>query len=146
MNAGRAAPTAGACVLAGLSLLHLSWAVGSSWPAPDRHELAEVVAGRPELPGAAACVVVGGGLAVASLLVAGAGGDRPAARLARTAVAAGFLGRGVAGLTGTTGRLVRWSPSARFARLDRRYYGPLCVAIGLAAAQAASSRKSTPVS
>jgi Protein of unknown function (DUF3995) len=139
----RAASVAGAAVLAGLSALHLAWAAGSSWPAHDRAELAQVAAGTGELPGPVPCLQVAAVLAGAAALVAGVGGDRPVARLGRAAVAAGFLTRGVAGLTGSTHRLVSWTPAERFTRLDRRYYGPLCCAIGVAAV-AGRSRSGGP--
>jgi Protein of unknown function (DUF3995) len=141
MTRARTAPLAGATVLAGLSALHLAWAAGSAWPAGDRHELARVMAGRDEVPSTAACMVVGVGLGCAAALVAGAGRDAPAARLARAGLAAGFLARGVAGLTGTTHRLVPWTPQGRFVQLDRRYYGPLCCAIALSAARAAGRHR-----
>jgi hypothetical protein len=68
-------------------------------------------------------------------VVGGGGGDRPVARLARAGIAAGFLVRGVAGVTGNTRLLVGWTPAPRFVRLDRRYYGPLCLAIAATAAR-----------
>jgi hypothetical protein len=133
----RILPLAGATMLAGLSALHLTWATGSSFPASDGRRLAELVAGTADVPSAHACVVMGVGLGAASALVAGVGGDRRVARCGRRAVAAGFLARGLAGLTGNTHRLVPWTPAATFVRLDRRYYGPLCLAV---AAAAVSSR------
>ena len=66
-------------------------------------------------------------LAAAAALVAGAGGSHPLARVGRAGVAATLLGRGLAGLTGNTHRLVGWRTSPEFERLDRRYYGPLCL-------------------
>jgi Protein of unknown function (DUF3995) len=129
----RVVSVAGSVVLAGLSALHVSWACGSSWPAPDRTELAAVVAGTDQVPSARACLEVAGVLAAAAALVGGAGGRRPAAQVARLAVAGGFLARGAAGVSGATGRLVPWQPAPRFARLDRRYYGPLCLAIAASA-------------
>jgi hypothetical protein len=131
----RPVPLAGATVLAGLSALHLSWATGSVWPARSRSELSAVMAGRSEVPSPMACLVVATGLAGAAALVGGVGADRPVARLARAGIAAGFLVRGVAGLTGNTRLLVQWTPAPRFVRLDRRYYGPLCLAIAATAAR-----------
>jgi Protein of unknown function (DUF3995) len=142
----RTVPLAGATVLAGLSALHLAWAAGSAWPARSRSELSAVMAGRSEVPSPVACVVVATGLAGAAGLVGGVGGDRPVARLARAALAAGFLVRGVAGLSGNTRLLVPWTPAPRFVRLDRRYYGPLCLAIAASAARSglgAGSRHSS---
>jgi hypothetical protein len=129
----RAVAIAGSAVLAGLSALHVSWAGGSAWPTSDRTELAAVMAGTEQVPSARACLEVAGVLAVAAAVVGGAGGRRPAAQVARLAVAGGFLVRGTAGLSGATGRLVPWEPTPRFRQLDRRYYSPLCLAISASA-------------
>jgi hypothetical protein len=91
------------------------------------------MAGTDQVPPARACLEVAGVLAAAAAIVGGAGGRRPAAQVARIAVAGGFLVRGTAGLCGATGRLVPWQPTPRFARLDRRYYGPLCLVIAASA-------------
>ncbi len=112
------------------SALHVAWGVGSSWPYRDRRSLAEGVAGTARMPPPAACFTIGGGLAAAAAVVAGVGGRRPSAQLARSAVAAAFLIKGVAGVTGTTRYLVPWTPSEQFRQLDRRRYGPLCLGIG----------------
>ncbi len=116
--------------LASLAGLHLSWAAGSAWPARDRTRLAQLVAGTERMPDAGACLAVGAALGTAAVVVAGGGGERRVARRVRRLVAAGFLVRGAAGLSGQTGRLVSWTPSAEFARHDRRLYGPLCLLIG----------------
>ena len=138
-RAGRVGTLAGAAALAGLSALHFAWAAGSSFPARDRVRLAEVAAGRSEVPSTPACLVVGTGLGVAAGLVAGAGGDRRLARWGRWAVAAAFFGRSAAGLSGATRLLVPWTPQPEFVRLDRRYYSPLCWGIAVAAARAATA-------
>jgi hypothetical protein len=138
-----AASAVGATVLAGLAALHLSWAAGSSWPATDPAALADRMAGRADPPSSTACIVVGSGLGVAAALVSGAGGRAGPARVARAAVAAGFLARGLAGITGNTRLLVPWTPNERFVRLDRRYYGPLCLAVATSAALSAARRSST---
>jgi len=134
----RAGAVAGSAALAALSALHLAWAAGATWPMSDTTELAEVVAGIDRMPGRGPCLAVGGGLAAAAAVVAGVGGARAIARLARLAVAAGFLVRGTAGVTAQTRRLVSWTPGPRFVRLDRRYYGPLCLLIGVTAAATAA--------
>lgn len=134
----------GAATLGALSALHLAWATGSPFPARDRAQLATVMAGTDELPSARACVVVAGGLAAAAGLVAGAGGGGGPARWARRCVALGFLGRGAAGITGRTHLLVPWTPVPEFVRLDRRYYGPLCLAIAATAALPDRRRRSVP--
>jgi Protein of unknown function (DUF3995) len=136
-----AAAVIGAGALGALGLLHLSWAAGSAWPARDRGALADVMAGRREPPSASACVLVGTGLTGAAALVAGAGGRSRPARLARIALATGFLARGVAGVTGNTRLMVPWTPNERFVRLDRRYYGPLCLGIATCAALSARRRR-----
>lgn len=87
-------------------------------------------AGSDQVPGPAACLVVAGLLGTAAALTAGAGGDHPAARSARAVVAGVLVLRGVAGLTGTTDRLVGWQLAEGFRETDRRYYGPGCLAVG----------------
>ncbi len=49
-------------------------------------------------------------------------------------MAAALIVRGLTGLTGTTGRLVSWTPSDHFVEIDRRRYGPLCLGTGAAVA------------
>jgi hypothetical protein len=119
-----------AATLACAAGLHALWGAGAAWPASDRRRLAEVVAGTDEMPSPGACFAVAGTLLVAAALVAGAGVRRRPVRLARAAVSAGLLVRGVTGVTGTTGLLVPWTPSAGFRARDRRWYGPLCLALG----------------
>jgi hypothetical protein len=121
-------------LLASASALHVAWGLGSSWPMRDRRALANEVAGSAEMPSPQACFVVGAVLAGAAAVVAGVGGDRPAARLARASVATGLIVRGLAGLTGRTGLLVSWTPSDHFSEVDRRRYGPLCLGTGAAVA------------
>jgi hypothetical protein len=125
----------GALTLAALSALHLTWATGSTWPMGSEAELADNVSGVQQMPSSQACLVMGGGLGLAAAAVAGAGGSNRLLRFVRAGIAVGFLTRGVAGVTGNTVRLVRWKPSAHFVEMDRRYYGPLCLLIGVAAAE-----------
>jgi hypothetical protein len=129
-----------ATALAGLAGLHALWATGSSWPSSDRAALASTIAGTQPMPGTRECVQVAGALAVASGLVAGVGGDRRLARLGRAGVATVLLGRGLAGVSGNTHRLVPWVPDAEFVRRDRRYFGPLCLALGAVAALSVRTR------
>ena len=109
-----------AATLACAAGLHALWGAGAAWPASDRRRLAEVVAGTDEMPSPGACFAVAGTLLVAAALVAGAGVRRRPVRLARAAVSAGLLVRGVTGVTGTTGLLVPWTPSAGFRARDSR--------------------------
>lgn len=118
----------GAGVIAAASALHGWWGTGSSWPAQDRLELADMVLGTDDFPSKRACFTTAAVLATASAIAAkrpgGSGG-----RAARACIASGFTLRGVAGITGATRWLVPWEPSSRFVGLDRRYYGPLCLTI-----------------
>lgn len=116
--------------LIGVAGLHVLWGMGSAWPAADRCRLADGVAGTLEMPAAEACFAVAGGLAAAAALVAGAGKQYRLLRLARAGVGAGLVCRGVMGVTGQTALLVPWTPSRWFRVLDRRFYGPFCLALG----------------
>jgi hypothetical protein len=125
-------------VLLGLAGLHTAWGAGSAWPFADREALADAVVGTTEVPGPAACFAVSGALAVAAALVAGWPARRPAARtLGVAGVTAVLAARGTLGLAGRTQLVSPASRSARFSRLDRRVYSPLCLA--LAALSALSS-------
>ena len=128
--------SAGLAVLAGL---HVAWGSGSAFPASDREALADLVAGTEQVPGRSECYAVGGLLAVASSLVVDAAPLPTPLRRAGVVVAATVLAvRGVAGVSGRTSMLVPWEPSAGFVARDRRFYGPLCLAL---AAGTASSRR-----
>jgi hypothetical protein len=125
-------------VLGGVAGLHALWGAGAAWPASDRVQLADAVAGTEEMPPPGACFAVAGALLAAAVLVAGAAGQRRPVRLARSSVAVGLLVRGVLGVTGTTALLVPWAPSASFQARDRRWYGPLCLALGSSIALSAT--------
>jgi hypothetical protein len=122
-------------VLAALALLHAYWGAGGRWPASNDRELAETVVGVAKLPSAAACYCVAFALAatgVWALLTAcilfppwpleltWAGG---------LAAALLFLVRGFGGYHPAWRR---WHPLEPFATNDRRFYSPLCLAIGFA--------------
>jgi hypothetical protein len=127
------AEASAAGVLLAIGGLHVAWALGSSWPAPDQASLGELVAGRTDssLPGPAACLAVAG-------LVAGRPHRRPGLQRAGAAgVAAVLAVRASAGLAGRTDLLVPGSVSPRFRRLDRRCFSPLCLALAAAAASSA---------
>lgn len=123
----------GAAALGALSLLHLLWATGSSWPCRDRADLTDSVVGRRgSFPSAGACVAVAGALAVAGGAVAREGRSPGAgSRLLARACAGMFLLRGLLGLAGRTDLVSPGSSSPRFRSLDRRFYGPLCLALAL---------------
>jgi hypothetical protein len=123
-----------ASVLGAIGGLHIAWGLGSSFPAGDPEWLADTVAGTNTVPEPVACFAVGGVLLVASGLVAGVLPVPPIVRRAGVIGVAGVLtGRGLAGLAGRTERLVGWTPSPRFVRLDRRFYAPLCLTLAAGA-------------
>src|SRR5215210_863712 len=124
------AQRAGAASLAGLAGVHGLWASGSSWPAENRDELADLMAGRAggTVPSPAGCIAVATLLASASALVAGRPRRLPRLRRAGSAGVAVVLGvRGACGMAGRTDLVSPGSTSPRFRRLDRRYYAPLCL-------------------
>lgn len=123
-----------AAALTALSGLHFAWGCGAPFPFRDRRRLADTVAGTTAMPPARDCFAVAGALVVAGGLV----GDLAPMplrmrRIGVVGVASVFAGRGIAGLTGRTRRLVPWTPSERFQRLDARYYGPLCLVLAAGA-------------
>ncbi len=137
MDVVRAGGVAVSGALAVVGALHGVWAV-TPWPLRTPEEFADAVVGAGEgVPPAAACLGVAGLLGAASYLVAAEAGVVPAvgpARMRRAgvrAVSAVMLARGVGGLT-LFGTVVE--RSERFRRLDRRYYSPLCLALGAGAA------------
>ena len=112
--------------------LHGYWAEGGRWPGRTDDELAEMVIGpgmAPPPKGASwvvAALLVGGAVLV---LFAGFGSGAWIVRVGTVSVAAVLALRGLAGLV--------WSAVIRrastFARLDRRYYSPLCLVVALSA-------------
>ncbi|GAA2837327.1 DUF3995 domain-containing protein [Kitasatospora sp. CM 4170] len=137
MGAVRTAGAVVAGVLAGVGVLHAVWAV-SPWPMRTPAELADAVVGRgDEMPPPAACLAVAGALGAAAYLVGAEAGVLPAAGPARVrragvrTVSAVLLARGTGGLL--VSALGLGEQSARFRRLDARYYSPLCLALGAGA-------------
>jgi hypothetical protein len=147
MQMRRAGAATASATLFAVAGMHAAWGAGSAWPLPDRHALADAVIGAAEVPSPAACFAVSGALAAAGALVAGwPGGRRPVVRrLGTGAVIAVLAGRGALGLSGRTRLVSPTSTSARFARLDRRVYSPLCLALaGLSALSLPSRRCPEP--
>jgi hypothetical protein len=123
--------------LAGIAGLHVAWGAGSSFPFRTQPELTDAVVGSQVAPSAGACYAVAGALFAAGALVA----DVPVVprrlrRAGRVVVVGVLTTRGVAGLFGRTDLLSPGSTSARFRSLDRRFYSPLCILLGLGAATA----------
>ncbi|MFF8916997.1 DUF3995 domain-containing protein [Streptomyces sp. NPDC015032] len=143
MKIERTARRVSVTALTALAGMHVAWGTGSSWPLPDREALSDAVVGRPDMPGPVACHVVAGALGAAALLVAGQPRRHPALSRLGAAGVAGVLGvRGAAGLAGRTDLLSPGSVSARFRRLDRLAYSPLCLALATSTAVAVATRRS----
>jgi hypothetical protein len=118
------------CGLAGLAGLHAAWAAGSAWPFPDRASLADAVVGAAEVPGPAACLAVSAALGTAAAFAGGWPPGHPVIRAAGVGGTASVLAvRGALGLAGRTDLVSPGSVSARFRRLDRTIYSPLCLVL-----------------
>lgn len=125
-----------AVVLLAIAALHLAWAAGSTFPAASEGELARMVAGfadRDHMPPRPASALVAVALVVVAYVALALGSvcgwpfwawSLPAAGMV---VACVFFARGVAAFLPAWRALV---PREPFARLDRRYYGPLCLVMG----------------
>ena len=123
--------------------LHAAWAAGSAWPCKDRETLSDLVAGRPDrqMPPAAASLAVSALLSTAAAVVGGHPRRLPRLRrLGAACVVAVLTVRGSTGVLGCTNVLVSWTPGERFRDRDRRYYGPLCLALAALASPAAIAR------
>jgi hypothetical protein len=138
MRITRIGPVAAGAVLLTLAGLHAAWGAGASWPFADRAALADAVIGVDDVPGPAACFTVSAALAMGSLLVAGRPApDQRIRRGGAGVVAAVLAGRGVLGLAVRTQAVSPASDSARFRRLDRLVYSPLCLVLAALSAPSA---------
>jgi hypothetical protein len=122
-------------VLFVLAAIHLYWGFGGRWPGHDEASMVEHVVGRtrgmkaPGLVASAAVAVAlaaGGGLVLATVFPRTA--IEPWLKAARWVLLAVFAGRGVATYAPAAFRYAEGTP---FWRLNRRAYGPLCLAIAL---------------
>lgn len=118
--------------LGAIALLHLAWALGFWWPIADEAELARTVVGAKDIdqmPGAVACSFV-----VVALMTAAiwpwymAEGSAPFGRAGGWAIGAVFVLRGVVAFSP---QWQRKTPEHPFTRLDRRFYAPLCLGLGV---------------
>jgi hypothetical protein len=124
-----------AATLAAIGGLHVAWGRGATLPFATRDELADAVVGRRSVPPPTACNAVAASLFAAAALVADAPvAPRGVRRLGRGVVATVLGVRGVLGVAGRTDLLSPGSASPRFRELDRRFYGPLCIALAFGAA------------
>src|SRR3954454_10466121 len=111
--------------LLGLAGLHAAWASGSAWPADDRAELADLMAGRAggSVASPSACVLVATLFTGASALVAGRPRRLPRLRRLGAAGVAAALGiRGTCGLAGRTDLVSPGSTSPGVRRPGRRHH------------------------
>ncbi|MFI7173010.1 DUF3995 domain-containing protein [Streptomyces spororaveus] len=137
------AGTAVAGLLAADGLVHLYWATGATWPAPDERSLSLAVLGLDTSFGPAAV------LPLAAVLLTGAsavlahtrGRGGRVTRAVTGAVAAGLAVRGLAGLGWAAG-LLDSPPDSAFHVLNLVLYTPACLAAAWAAAHAAAHRNS----
>ncbi|WP_407837826.1 DUF3995 domain-containing protein [Streptomyces sp. DSM 116496] len=134
-----------AALLAADGLVHLYWATGLTWPAPDERTLSlavlgsEVSFGPPVVLPLAALTLTGAAAVLAHAEGRGGGPVLRAARLVTAAVAAGLAVRGLAGLGWAAGLLD--SPAdGPFRILNLALYTPACLGFGWAAARLARAR------
>ena len=116
-------------VLLAIATLHILWGIGFWFPIADEAALVRAVVGIPgakEMPGAVPCALVGVALYMA---VACLWWPHGAFRfLALVIVGAVFVVRGIIAYTPFWRKL---TPIEPFATFDRKYYGPLCLVLGL---------------
>lgn len=121
-----------------IGALHLLWAFGIWWPVREERALARTVAGfkgidaMPPRAASLAVAIATCGLALLAIVLA---------RIVATSLpdwlvaTAGIAASGILLARGAIGFTARWAaitPEQPFRRLDRRYYSPLCLALGAA--------------
>lgn len=118
-----------------LAAVHLYWGFGGRWPGHDEASMVEHVVGRTrgmKAPSLAASVAVALALAVGGGLVLASGLPSsplaPWLKIGRWGLFVVFAGRGLATYVPPVFRYAEGTP---FWRLNRRAYGPLCLAIAL---------------
>ena len=125
-----------AVVLTLIAALHVYWGIGGIWPGTDPKSCARAVvgaAGIETMPSMGAAFAVAAAIVAAAMVALALGGlfaspfDQVPLGGAALFIGLVFLGRGVAGFTAAWRRL---TPEMPFARLDMRYYSPICLAIG----------------
>jgi hypothetical protein len=123
-----------AAALFALAGVHLYWGLGGRWPGHDEASMVEHVVGRTRgmrAPGLLASIGVALALATGGALVAATLVSTPWDPWLKAALwllFAVFAGRGLATYVPPVFRYAEGTP---FATLNRRAYGPLCLAIAL---------------
>jgi hypothetical protein len=123
-----------AAALFALAGIHAYWGLGGRWPGHDEASLVEHVVGRTRgmrAPGPAACAAVALALAAGGVLVLATLAHTPwdpMLKAGRWVLLAVFAGRGLATYAPP---VFRYAEGTAFASLNRRAYGPLCLAIAL---------------
>ncbi len=116
-------------VLIALAVLHVLWGIGFWFPIEDEAQLVRAVAGfadAEEMPGAVPCALVAVALFMAVTCLWWPPG--PFRFLALAVIGVMFVARGAVAFTPFWRKL---TPVEPFATLDRKYYGPLCLVMGL---------------
>lgn len=131
-------------VLFALSAIHVYWAFGGKWPGSTERDLVDTVIGIGDrMPPAVVSLAVALALALMAVMPLIAGGlldDRPLKQLGlaeylpwlMAAIAVIFLGRALGTLAFKLFPDIGKNHAQRFIELDRRFYGPLCLVLGLA--------------
>ncbi|MEH6525670.1 MAG: DUF3995 domain-containing protein [Sneathiella sp.] len=126
-----------ALIFSVIAALHAVWGLGYTWPEKDSQSLARRVAGFKNIqtmPSQAACFVVAAFLVFAAIIILMAIGlftpllPMVVLKVMLGGLAAGFCMRGIFSFMPFWRRM---TPEQPFARLDRRYYGPLCLCLSL---------------
>lgn len=116
-------------ILIVIAALHVLWGIGYWVPIRDEAALVRAVCGFPgaeKMPAAVPCALVAVALLLAVMCLWWPPGIWRT--LAIGAIGAVFLARGVAAFAPIWRRL---TPVEPFATLDRKFYGPLCLMLGV---------------
>jgi hypothetical protein len=123
-----------AAALFALAGIHLYWGLGGRWPGHDEASMVEHVVGRTRgmrAPGLLASAAVALALAAGGALVLAVLKPTPWDPWFRAGRWVLFMVFAARGLATYVPPVFRYAEGTPFARLNRRAYGPLCLAIAL---------------